>query len=54
MSRATKIVITCVALIVISILTGIARESAPAYGWIRIVISIGGFGLILWIWTKGK
>jgi hypothetical protein len=54
MTRASKITITVVTIIVAAMLTGVVREIAPHAGWIRVVIGAGGFGLILWIWTRGN
>lgn len=55
MSKAGKIVLTIVILVIGSFLLAISKE-IPALnaGWIRILIGTVGGGATIWMWTKGS
>ena len=53
MSKGGKIVLTIVIIIVGSLLLGISKEIPTLNaGWIRILIGMAVFAVMMWVWTK--
>lgn len=52
MSRTSKFIVTVIVFCAASILVGIVKEIDPGAAWIRILITMGAFALLLWLWTK--
>lgn len=58
MTKTGKILATIGIFIVGSLLLGFSREVAPGAGWVRILIGVGAFAVLMWLWgdksQKGK
>jgi len=51
MTKTGKIVLSVVIFLSGTILLAISKSIAPHAGWSRIIIGVGSFALLMWIWS---